>query len=99
MKATFKDSMVLQKIRAERRAKAQAEAAKQTHVEPATEQAVEHFVAIVGEIRTTLEAIQEANDEHYDFTPEEINWGHVGDVTRTLAGLKEILAVIRGEVK
>ena len=63
------------------------------------EQALERFVAIVDEIRTTLEALQEANDEHYDLAPEEIHWGRVGDVTRTLAGLKEILAVVRGEVK
>ena len=62
-------------------------------------QARGRFVEIVGEIRTTLEAIQEANDEHYDLAPEEIHWGHVGDVGRTLAGLKEILAVIRGEMK
>ena len=61
--------------------------------------ALERFVEIVGEIRTTLEAIQEANDEHYDLAPEQIRWDHVGDVGRTRDDLKGILAVIRGEVK
>ncbi len=63
------------------------------------EKALNRFVTIVGEIRTTLEAIQAAADDHFDLTPDEIHWGHVGDAARTLDGLKEILAVIRGEVK
>ncbi len=63
------------------------------------EKALDQFLAIVGEIRTTLEAIQQAADDHFDLTPDEIHWGHVGDVQRTLSGLKDILAVIRGEVK
>jgi hypothetical protein len=65
----------------------------------ANEKALDRFVATVCEIRTTLEAIMEAADDHFDLTPDEIHWGHVGDVQRTLDGLKEILAVIRGEVK
>ena len=71
----------------------------QTRENPDATQALDHFVALVGEIRTTLEAIQQANDEHYDLAPEEVQWAHVGDVTRTLEGLQQILAVIRGEVK
>jgi hypothetical protein len=39
------------------------------------ERALDRFVAIVAEIRDTLEALQEANDEHYDHAPEEIHWG------------------------
>ena len=61
------------------------------------EKALDRFLAIVGEIRTATEAIQEASDDHFDLTPDEIHWGHVGDVTRTLEGLKDVLAVIRGE--
>ena len=63
------------------------------------EKALDHFVVAVAEIHTLLEAIGEANDEHYGHTPDEIHWGHVGDAKRTLSGLKEILDVIRGEVK
>jgi len=63
------------------------------------EKALARFMDVVGEIQTTLEAIDEAADDHFDLTPDEIHWGHVGDVQRTLDGLKHILAVIRGEVK
>lgn len=62
------------------------------------EEALGRFVEIVTQIRGVLEAIGEATDEHFDLTPEEIHWGHVGDAGRTLAGLTEILATIRGEV-
>lgn len=61
------------------------------------EKALDRFLAIVSEIRTATEANQEAADDHFDLTPEEIHWGHVGDATRTLEGLKDVLAVIRGE--
>lgn len=65
----------------------------------ASEKALDRFISIVGEIRTTLEAIGQANDEHYDLAPDEIHWAHVGDAQRTLDSLKEILPVIRGQVK
>lgn len=61
------------------------------------EKALDRFLGTVAEIRGILEALEEANDEHYDLSPEEVHWGHVGDVERTLAGLKDVLAVIRGE--
>lgn len=63
------------------------------------EKALDRFVAVVADIRTTLEALQGAANDHFDVSPEDVHWGHVSDVERTLAGLKEILAVIRGEVK
>ncbi len=62
------------------------------------EQALARFLANVGAIRTALDAIGAAADDHFDLTPDEIHWGHVGDTQRTLQGLTEILAVIRGEV-
>ena len=63
------------------------------------EEALNRFVGIVGEIRTALDAISEATDDHFDVLPSEVHWGHVGDAARTLEGLQEILAAIRGEVK
>jgi hypothetical protein len=59
--------------------------------------ALQRFMATVGEIQLTLAAIREAADNHFDTDPGDVTWGHVGDANRTLAGLKEILAVIRGE--
>jgi hypothetical protein len=79
-------------LMAARKAKRAAKAATK-------EKALDRFLETVCEIRTTLEAIQEAADNHFDVMPEEVTWGHVGDANRTLAGLKEILAAIRGEAK
>lgn len=62
-------------------------------------QALQTFMATVGEIQLVLAAIGEAADDHFDVMPDEVTWANVGDVQRTLAGLKEILAVIRGEAK
>ena len=60
---------------------------------------LDEFVKTVVEIRTVLEALRDANDEHYDLAPEEITWANVGDARRTLKGLQEVLNVVRGEVK
>lgn len=62
-------------------------------------EAIDRFCETVGEIETVLEAIKGANDEHYDLAPAEVTWANVGDVKRTLDALKEVLAVIRSEVK
>lgn len=51
----------------------------------------------MGRIDEALAAIKAANDEHYDLTPEEVHWGHVGDAGRVLEGLKEINAIIQGD--
>jgi hypothetical protein len=61
------------------------------------ERALEEFIARVGRIEDALETIKAANDEHYDLSPKEINWGHVGDVGRVLQGLEEIIATIQGD--
>ncbi|MCK4413801.1 MAG: hypothetical protein KAY32_09670 [Candidatus Eisenbacteria sp.] len=74
-------------------------AARRAKRAAAKEKPLDRFVEAVCAIRDTLAQIQEAADNHFDLSPDEIHWGHVGDANRTLAGLKEILAVIRGEVK
>jgi hypothetical protein len=61
------------------------------------EKAIDRFMALVRKIDETLDAIREANDDHYDLDPENVTWANVGDVQRTLDALKEVLAVIRGE--
>ena len=85
-------------LMAARKAKRSADAAHPGAREK-NEKALDRFLAINGEIETALGALRDANCEHYGLTPDEIHWGHVGDVQRTLSGLKEILAVIRGEAK
>lgn len=61
------------------------------------EKALEEFIARVGKIDAALETIKAANDEHYNLLPDEIHWGHVGDVGRALEGLEEIIAAMQGD--
>ena len=61
------------------------------------EKALGEFIARVGKIDAALETIRAANDEHWDLSPEEVNWGHVGDVGRVLEGLEEIIAAMQGD--
>jgi hypothetical protein len=63
------------------------------------EEALDRFIVIVCDMRDALTELHGIADDHFNLAPEEIHWGHVGDVARTLEGLKEILATIRGEVK
>jgi len=54
-------------------------AAKQT--------ALDAFIARKAEIDAALERLQALSDDHFDYAPEEIHWGHVG----TLAHYAELL--------
>jgi hypothetical protein len=63
------------------------------------ETARDRFMATVREIQATLAAISEAADDHFDVEPEAVTWANVGDAKRTLTGLNEVLAIIRGENK
>jgi len=42
------------------------------------------------EIDTMLARLVKANDDHYNVNPDEIHWGHVGDITGTAENLKAI---------
>jgi hypothetical protein len=42
------------------------------------EQALAAFVARKAEIDTMLARLQSLSDDHFGFSPDEINWGHVG---------------------
>lgn len=61
------------------------------------EKATAAFAARVAEILALTEEIQNAAEAHFDCTPDEIHWGHVGDATWTRNELQNVLARIRGE--
>jgi hypothetical protein len=54
---------------------------------PNKPQAIDAFIARKAEIDAMLERIQALSDDHFDTSPDEINWGHVG----TLAHYAELL--------
>ena len=52
-----------------------------------TASALDAFIARKAEIDAMLERIKALSDDHFDTSPDEINWGHVG----TLAHYAELL--------
>ena len=49
--------------------------------------ALDAFIARKAEIDTMLERLKALSDEHFGYSPDDINWGHVG----TLAHYAELL--------
>jgi hypothetical protein len=54
---------------------------------PANRTALDAFIARKAEIDTMLERLRALSDEHFGYSPDEINWAHVG----TLAHYAELL--------
>lgn len=52
-----------------------------------TASALDAFIARKAEIDAMVERIKALSDDHFDTSPDEINWGHVG----TLAHYAELL--------
>lgn len=48
---------------------------------------LDEFIARKAEIDTMLDRLKALSDEHFNWSPDEINWGHVG----TLAHYAELL--------
>jgi hypothetical protein len=63
------------------------------------EKALEKFIGIIGEVNERLAELQTFTDEHMGFSPDDINWGHVGTAGWFLEKLKELtdFAYKRGE--
>jgi hypothetical protein len=51
--------------------------------------ALDAFMNRKTEIDALLAKLKTASDNHFDASPEEINWGHVGDLGRIIELLKE----------
>ena len=54
---------------------------------PANRTALDAFIARKTEIDTMLQRLQALSDEHFGYSPDDINWGDVG----TLAHYAELL--------
>ncbi|MFN3727512.1 MAG: hypothetical protein ACK4SZ_14550 [Allosphingosinicella sp.] len=55
-----------------------------------TASALDAFVAKKAEIDAMLERIKALSDDHFDTSPDEINWGHVGTISHYAELLKRI---------
>lgn len=63
------------------------------------EQALEKFVGYVGANIALCEAITEFLEDHTGENPDDINFGHVGNMVHTNELLKEIIEFLQIKVK
>jgi hypothetical protein len=54
------------------------------------ETALHAFIAAKIEIDTMLVRLSALNADHFEYRPEEVNWGHVGTLDHHCARLREI---------
>ena len=52
--------------------------------------ALDAFIARKAEIDAMLERLKALSDEHFAYSPDDINWGHVGTVAHYAELLKRI---------
>lgn len=53
--------------------------------------AVEHFIAVKAEIDGLIERLSAQSADHFGVAPDDIHFGHVGDLNRMAALLREAL--------
>ena len=54
------------------------------------DKALAAFLTRKAEIDTMLARLQALSDEHFEASPDEIHWGHVGDLADISKNLREI---------
>lgn len=59
-----------------------------------TRTALEVFVQKKTEIDALLARLQQLGADHYCVSPEEVQWGHVGDLEYMLSHLRQIAAAV-----
>ena len=57
---------------------------------PNNTKALDAFIAAKTEIDAMLARLQALSDDHFETSPDEINWGHVGTLNHYRAKLREI---------
>ena len=54
------------------------------------DKALAAFMTRKAEIDTMLARLQGLSDEHFEASPDEVHWGHVGDLADISKNLREI---------
>ena len=55
----------------------------------ANDQALAAFIARKAEIDAMLERLAAFSDEHFGVAPEDVHWGHVGDLGHVIERLRQ----------
>lgn len=61
------------------------------------DKALAAFVAAKAEIDARLERLKSLSDDHFNANPDEIHWGHVGDLKRYANLLREMTDIAFSE--
>lgn len=61
------------------------------------DKALSAFMTRKAEIDTMLTRLQALSDEHFNASPDEVHWGHVGDLADMASKLREITDSAFGE--
>ena len=54
------------------------------------DKALDAFIAAKAEIDAMLGRLKALSDDHFETSPDEIHWGHVGDLKRYAGLLRQI---------
>ncbi len=54
------------------------------------DKALDAFIAAKAEIDAMLDRLKALSDDHFESSPDEIHWGHVGDLKRYASLLRQI---------
>jgi hypothetical protein len=54
------------------------------------EKALGAFIEKIGKINARIEALKNLAENHMNYEPETVNWGHVGSAAHVLEQLSEI---------
>jgi len=71
----------------------------QKQIAKSKEEALAAFVSKKAEIDEMLTHLQALSDDHFNYSPDEIDWGHVGNLNHCRAKLREITDSALGEGK
>lgn len=61
----------------------------QRHRQPDNSNALAAFVAAKAEIDTMLKRLSAFSDDHFDVAPDDVTWGHVGNLGHVLERLRQ----------
>ena len=60
------------------------------HVTASNDKALDAFMTTKLQIDAMLERLKALSDDHFETSPDEIHWGHVGTLNHYRAKLREI---------
>ena len=61
--------------------------------------ALDAYLARTAAIHAKLERLQQLADDHFGHDPDDIHWGHGGDLGRVDQALDDLLAIFDGQAK